>query len=39
MTGHSEHIWDLSLENGDTLHEECGVFGIFDHADAGAQDG
>ena len=20
----------------DTLHEECGVFGIFDHADAGA---
>jgi amidophosphoribosyltransferase len=36
MTGHSEHIWDLSLEDGDTLHEECGVFGIFDHADAGA---
>ena len=26
-----EHIWDQ-----DTLHEECGVFGIFDHADAGA---
>ncbi len=22
--------------DGDTLHEECGVFGIFDHADAGA---
>ena len=22
--------------NGDTLREECGVFGIFDHADAGA---
>src|SRR3982075_1355039 len=36
MTGPSEHIWDLSLENDDTLHEECGVFGIFDHADAGA---
>ncbi len=31
MTGHSEHIWD-----DDVLHEECGVFGIFDHADAGA---
>ncbi len=35
MTGHSEHpsdhIWD-----SDTLHEECGVFGVFDHADAGA---
>ena len=31
MTGQSEHIWDQ-----DTLHEECGVFGIFDHADAGA---
>jgi amidophosphoribosyltransferase len=36
MTGHSDHIWDLSLDDGDTLHEECGVFGIFDHADAGA---
>jgi amidophosphoribosyltransferase len=22
--------------NGDTLHEECGVFGIYGHADAGA---
>ena len=22
--------------DGDTLHEECGVFGIFGHADAGA---
>ena len=31
MTGHSDHMW-----NDDTLHEECGVFGIFDHADAGA---
>ena len=31
MTGHSDHIWD-----GDTLHEECGVFGVFGHADAGA---
>jgi amidophosphoribosyltransferase len=27
----SEHMWDQ-----DTLHEECGVFGVFDHADAGA---
>ena len=36
MTGHSDHIWDASLEDGDTLHEECGVFGIFNHADAGA---
>jgi len=26
-----DHIWDA-----DTLHEECGVFGIFGHADAGA---
>ena len=32
MTGQSEHFWD----DGDTLHEECGVFGVFDHADAGA---
>lgn len=31
MTEKSEHIWD-----DDALHEECGVFGIFDHADAGA---
>ena len=31
MTGHSDHMWD-----DDTLHEECGVFGIFDHVDAGA---
>jgi amidophosphoribosyltransferase len=30
-TGHSDHIWD-----DDALHEECGVFGIFGHADAGA---
>ena len=22
--------------DADSLHEECGVFGIFDHADAGA---
>jgi amidophosphoribosyltransferase len=36
MTDQSEHLWDLSLEDGDTLHEECGVFGIFDHADSGA---
>src|SRR5437868_6582738 len=36
MTGDSENIWDFSLENDDTLHEECGVFGIFGHADAGA---
>jgi amidophosphoribosyltransferase len=36
MTGPSEHSWDISQENDDTLHEECGVFGIFDHADAGA---
>jgi len=33
MTGQDDQIWDL---NGDTLHEECGVFGVFDHADAGA---
>ena len=26
-----DHIWD-----DDALHEECGVFGIFDHADSGA---
>ncbi|HWA70480.1 MAG TPA: amidophosphoribosyltransferase [Rhizomicrobium sp.] len=26
-----DHIWDA-----DSLHEECGVFGIFDHGDAGA---
>jgi len=26
-----DHIWDA-----DSLHEECGVFGVFDHADAGA---
>jgi amidophosphoribosyltransferase len=31
MTGTSDHIWD-----DDALHEECGVFGIFDHADSGA---
>ncbi|HMH64570.1 MAG TPA: amidophosphoribosyltransferase [Rhizomicrobium sp.] len=30
MTG-PDHSWDA-----DSLHEECGVFGIFDHADAGA---
>ncbi len=30
-TGHNDHIWD-----DDALHEECGVFGIFGHADAGA---
>ena len=27
----SDRMWDQ-----DTLHEECGVFGVFDHADAGA---
>jgi amidophosphoribosyltransferase len=31
MIDESEHLW-----NADSLHEECGVFGIFDHADAGA---
>ena len=32
MTGpERSSIWD-----DDTLHEECGVFGIFGHADAGA---
>jgi amidophosphoribosyltransferase len=31
MTGEADHIFDA-----DSLHEECGVFGIFDHADAGA---
>jgi amidophosphoribosyltransferase len=31
MTDQSEHLWDQ-----DSLHEECGVFGIFDHADSGA---
>jgi len=31
MTGQSDHMW-----NEDSLHEECGVFGVFDHADAGA---
>ncbi len=31
MTGQSDHIWD-----DDALHEECGVFGIFDHAGRGA---
>jgi amidophosphoribosyltransferase len=31
MIDESEHLWDA-----DSLHEECGVFGIFDHADAGA---
>lgn len=31
MTGYDGHNFDT-----DTLHEECGVFGIFDHADAGA---
>ena len=36
MTGQSDHIWDFSPEDGDALHEECGVFGIFDHADSGA---
>ena len=37
MTGQEiqkDHIWDA-----DTLHEECGVFGIFGHADAGALSG
>ncbi|HXB51570.1 MAG TPA: amidophosphoribosyltransferase [Rhizomicrobium sp.] len=31
MTGDRETLWDE-----DTLHEECGVFGVFGHADAGA---
>jgi len=31
MTG-----FDASGLHGDTLHEECGVFGIYNHADAGA---
>jgi amidophosphoribosyltransferase len=36
MTGQDDHIWDLSRDDTDTLHEECGVFGVFDHTDAGA---
>ena len=40
MTGPNEpdreDIWDLSRDDTDTLHEECGVFGVFNHADAGA---
>ena len=36
MTGSSDPMWDFSPDDGDSLHEECGVFGIFDHADAGA---
>ena len=35
MTGQGQHR-DDPLFDGDTLHEECGVFGIFGHADAGA---
>ena len=35
MTGQNDPTWD-AIENGDTLHEECGVFGVFGHADAGA---
>ena len=31
MSDDFDHPWDA-----DTLHEECGVFGIFDQADAGA---
>jgi len=31
LTADTDHIWDA-----DSLHEECGVFGIFNHADAGA---
>ncbi|MEY4965763.1 MAG: hypothetical protein RL274_1346 [Pseudomonadota bacterium] len=31
MISKQDHIWD-----DDALHEECGVFGIFDHADSGA---
>src|ERR1700761_3824586 len=36
MTGQGDNMWDLSPEDDDTLHEECGVFGVFGHADAGA---
>src|SRR5476649_2199898 len=36
MTGQKDMIWDASPDDGDTLHEECGVFGIYDHVDAGA---
>ena len=35
MTGRSEDQNDHMFDD-DTLHEECGVFGIFGHADAGA---
>ncbi len=35
MTGPASDIGILGW-NGDTLHEECGVFGIYNHADAGA---
>ncbi|MBV9549151.1 MAG: amidophosphoribosyltransferase [Alphaproteobacteria bacterium] len=31
-----EHGSDPFSFSGDTLHEECGVFGIYNHADAGA---
>src|SRR4051812_4409202 len=34
MTGESPH--DPAFFQDDALHDECGVFGIFDHADAGA---
>jgi amidophosphoribosyltransferase len=33
----SDYDWDLDKDlNGDTLREECGVFGIFGHPDAAA---
>jgi amidophosphoribosyltransferase len=35
MTGHKPNDHDRMWDQ-DTLHEECGVFGVFDHADAGA---
>src|SRR5476649_1084640 len=36
MTGQKDMIWDASPDDGETLHEECGVFGIYGHPDAGA---
>ena len=36
MTGQKDHMFDEVNFADDVLHEECGVFGIFGHADAGA---
>src|SRR6185437_10792732 len=36
MTGQKDHMFDEANFAEDTLHEECGVFGIFGHDDAGA---